>query len=150
MSIWDDPELQTDELTYFKFERIGDTAAGTIKEIKRHTFDDGKSAAQLALVGADGSEFIVTAGQTRLRAAMKELRPEPGDWISIRLTHIEKRPGGRTLKHFDVQATRNGVPLAPAPAPVGSDNVIDQAVLAALTDAQRQALLSSAPSAPPF
>jgi hypothetical protein len=145
MSIWDDPKLQPEEAAYFKFEKVGDTAAGVIKEITSHTFDDGKTAAQIVIVGGDGSEFTVTAGQLKLKAALAELRPEVGDHISIKLSQVERRQGGKTLKHFEVNATRNGAPLTP-PGAAG----FPPDPLAGLTDAQRQAILAAQSSEVPF
>lgn len=101
MSIWDDPELRTSS-DYVSFENIGDKVAGTIINIKPHRFDDGKVVPQL-LLDVNGEEKTVTAGQVRLKAALADKRPEPGDAIVIELTDIEKRAGGKTLKHFNVQ-----------------------------------------------
>jgi len=47
-------------------------------------------------------EIALTAGQVRLKAALAEQRPEVGDTLTVKLTEIEKRAGGKTLKHFDV------------------------------------------------
>lgn len=101
MSIWDDPELRVSN-EYVSFTEIGDSIAGTIINIRAHSFEDGKVVPQL-LIDVDGEEKTVTAGQVRLKAALAEKRPEPGDAITITLTDIEKRAGGKTLKHFDVQ-----------------------------------------------
>lgn len=101
MSIWDDPDLRMSS-DYVSFENVGDSVAGTIINVRAHRFDDGKVVPQL-LLDVDGEEKTVTAGQVRLKAALAEKRPEPGDLITITLTDIEKRAGGKTLKHFDVQ-----------------------------------------------
>ena len=101
MSIWDDPELRMSS-DYVSFENVGDSVAGTVINVRAHRFDDGKVVPQL-LLDVDGEEKTVTAGQVRLKAALAEKRPEPGDAISITLTEIEKRAGGKTLKHFDVK-----------------------------------------------
>lgn len=101
MSIWDDPELRMSS-DYVSFENVGDTVSGTVINVRAHRFDDGKVVPQLML-DVDGEERTVTAGQVRLKAALAEKRPEPGDAITITLTEIEKRAGGKTLKHFDVK-----------------------------------------------
>lgn len=101
MSIWDDPDLRMSS-DYVSFESVGDSVAGTIINIRAHRFDDGKVVPQL-LLDVDGEEKTVTAGQVRLKAALAQKRPEPGDLITITLSEIEKRAGGKTLKHFDVQ-----------------------------------------------
>lgn len=111
-SVWDDPELRVSD-DYVKFEQIGDTVTGTILSIRAHRFDDGKAVPQLLLDTASG-ERTVTAGQVRLKAALGEKRPEVGQVITITLSDIEKRSGGKTLKHFNVDI---GGAATPAPAP---------------------------------
>ena len=110
--IWDDPELKvTDE--YVKFETVGDGVSGKVLNISVHRWDDGTVCPQL-LLDVDGEEVMLTAGQTRLKRALAEQRPQVGDSIKATLTEIEKRAGGKTLKHFDV--TTGGT--APAAAAV--------------------------------
>lgn len=104
MSIWDDPELRTTS-TYIRFDQPGDTVTGRITSIQARRWDDGSVSPELHLEADDG-EVIVTAGQVRLKAALAEQRPEPGDTITITMTELEKRSGGKTLKHFDVTVDR--------------------------------------------
>lgn len=145
-SVWDDPELKQGG-EFFKLEAIGDTASGTIDAIRAHRFDDGKVVPQILLTTDDGEERTLTAGQVRLKAELAELRPEAGDHLSVKLVNIEKRAGGKTLKHFEVKVTpkgtANAAPAAPAPAAspiVDTSDAATQAALAALTPAQRAAL----------
>ena len=139
MSIWDDAEIRTGG-EFIKFDAIGDTVTGTITAIRKHTFDDGKAVPQLFL-DVDGEERTLTAGQVRLKAELAIQRPEVGDTLTVTLANVEKRAGGKTLKHFDVSVVRGGAtPAAPAPAaapPVAAPAITDQ-----LTDQQRQALAS--------
>lgn len=146
MSIWDNPELKVGG-DFVKFEKPGDTISGTISAIRAHKFDDGSVAPQVFLVTDDGEERTVTAGQIRLKTALAEQRPEAGDHISITFTQEEKRTGGKTLKHFDVQVTRgNGAAPAattatPAAAPAATpDPAALAAAMANLTPEQKQAL----------
>lgn len=113
-SVWDDPELAIAS-DYVKFENVGDSVAGKVIAVQVHRFDDGKVAPKLIIETDGGDEIAMTAGQIRLKAALAEQRPEPGDHITVTFTQEEKRPGGKTLKHFDVTVTRGG---RPAPAPV--------------------------------
>lgn len=117
MSIWDDPELKVND-DYVKFENVGDAASGLIISIRAHRFDDGKVVPQILIRDdADGEERTITAGQVRLKAELAEKRPEAGDHIRIALSSIEKRQGGKTLKHFDVAVTRgSSTPAAATPA----------------------------------
>jgi hypothetical protein len=122
-SIWDDPEVITTG-DYIRFENIGDTVTGAIVAVKKHTFDDGKVVPQIILDTDDG-EKIVTAGQIRLKAALAEKRPGVGDQLTITLSDVEKRAGGKTLKHFDVvvgpASVATPAPAAPAPAAPAAD-----------------------------
>jgi hypothetical protein len=104
-SVWDDPDLRTGG-AFVKFEKIGDRIAGTVTAVRRHRFDDGSVAAQVLLATDEGEEKTLTAGQVRLKAALAEQRPEAGDHITVTLTQIERRSGGKTLKHFDVVVKR--------------------------------------------
>jgi hypothetical protein len=115
MSIWDDPELHVND-EFQKFEKVGDSITGTILTVRAHRFDNNSVAPQLLLRLDDGEEKTVTAGQVRLKAKLAELRPEAGDRITITLTEIEKRAGGKELKHFDVHATPGGGTSTAAPA----------------------------------
>lgn len=109
---WSDPEMfQSGD--FVKFENVGDTVTGTITAVRKHMFDDGKIVPQIEVDTADGPKTI-TAGQIRLKAALAEKRPGVGDLLTITLSDIEKRAGGKTLKHFNV--TVGPVAATPAPA----------------------------------
>lgn len=146
-SVWDDPDLRVGG-EFVKFESVGDTIAGTINAIRAHRFDDGSVAPQILLTTDDGEERTVTAGQIRLKAELATQRPEPGDHVVITHTEVEKRSGGKTLKHFSVQVTRGGRPAAsttasaaPAAAPTAVvDPATAAAALANLTPEQKAAL----------
>lgn len=119
MSIWDEPEFR-DGGEYVKFENVGDTITGTIVAIRAMTWEDGTKSPQIIL-DCEGIERTVTAGQVRLKAALAEKRPEAGDFISITFTSLEKRSGGKTLKHFDVVVNAGVNPKAtPAAEPSNS------------------------------
>jgi hypothetical protein len=161
VSIWDDPDLQVND-DYVKFEKVGDSITGTILTVRAHRFDNNSVAPQLLLRLDDGEEKTITAGQVRLKAKLAELRPEAGDRITITLTEIEKRAGGKELKHFDVQvapgsghasAAAAGNPPTSAPvgdpapsvhAPTVPDSTSDAsslaAAIAALSEEQKKAL----------
>lgn len=111
LDIWNDPDLAVGG-EYVKFDNVGDTVTGVVRAIRKHVWDDGSVSPQL-LLDCDGEERTVTAGQVRLKVALAENRPQPGQTITITLSDIEKRSGGKTLKHFDVQV---GTPAAPKPA----------------------------------
>ena len=140
--IWDDPELSVVD-SYVKFENVGDAVSGTVLSISIHRWDDGSTCPQL-LLDVDGEEIMLTAGQTRLKRALAEQRPQVGDTISATLTEIEKRAGGKTLKHFDVEVTRGGAKPKPAAEPAEDDP------LASLTPEQRAAVAALAKNKTPF
>jgi hypothetical protein len=120
-AFWDDKEM-FDSGEFVKFENVGDTISGTITAIRKHMFDDGKVVPQISITTIDGVDRIVTAGQIRLKAALAEKRPGVGDLLTITLADIEKRSGGKTLKHFDVTVgpVAAAAPASPA-APAAAD-----------------------------
>lgn len=145
-SIWDNPEMKVGG-DFVKFENVGDSVSGKVISIGAHRWDDGSVSPQLLIqtseLDADGNavEKTVTAGQIRLKAALAEKRPEAGDYITIKFTQIEKRQGGKTLKHFDVDVQKGAGGFSSAPFG-GSSTVtgnaatdfsnVDPSVLAAL------------------
>jgi hypothetical protein len=144
VSVWDDPEIKAGG-DYIKFDNPGDTVSGTVTAIRAHRFDDGKVVPQVLLVTDDGEEKTMTAGPVRLKAELAEQRPEAGDHITVTFTEVEKRAGGKTLKHFDVKVTKGGAPAAasaatPAPAPAAVDRATLAAALGNLTPEQKAAL----------
>src|SRR5690606_2410057 len=153
MSIWDDPDMKVND-NFIKFEHVGDTITGDIITVRPHRFDDGSVAPQLLLTDVtDGDEKTVTAGQVRLKAALAQERPEAGDRITITLTQIEKRSGGKELKHFEVKVVRGGgvtqaggqtaaqsTPPQQSAAPAGPDPQALAAAVANLSDEQKRAL----------
>lgn len=152
MSVWDDPEIREGG-EFVKFETVGDTISGTITAVRSHRFDDGKVVPQILLTTDDGAEKTMTAGQVRLKAALAAERPEAGDHLTVTFTQIEKRAGGKTLKHFDVTVRRAGAPATPAatptPAPAanGVPAGVDPAVWAVLPPEQRNKVLAAMGSA---
>lgn len=150
-SIWDDPEIKASG-DFIKFENVGESVSGTVTAIRAHRFDDGKVVPQVLMVTDEGEEKTMTAGQVRLKAELAELRPEAGDHLKVTFRELEKRAGGKTMKHFDVVLTRANAaalpvevaPVTPAAAPVGIDPAVAAAALANLTPEQRAALGLSA------
>jgi hypothetical protein len=125
MSIWDDPDLKPAG-NYVTFETPGDQIVGTILAIRKHTFPDGKVAPELIIRKDDGEECTLTAGQVVLSRRLSELRPSEGDRLAVVFTNVEKRDGGKTLKHFDVQvanANPAAVAAQPQPAPTAQSLV---------------------------
>lgn len=130
--IWDDPDLQQND-DYVKFEKVGDSLKAVILKIGKKEWPDGKTDPQLLVRTKDG-ERTLTAGQARLKAQLVELRPQVGDGLSITLTKIEPRGGGKTLKHFDVQVIKPGQQAQaastppPAPEPVAAAPASDDGI----------------------
>lgn len=146
-NIWDDPELRSGG-DFVKLDNVGDRVSGTVSAIRKHRWDDGSVAPQVFLVTDDGEEKTLTAGQVRLKALLAEKQPGAGDHITVVLTDVEKRAGGKTLKHFSLDV-KPGTGEAPVPqaesaaAPANGDAPDPAAVAAALqnmTPEQRAAL----------
>jgi hypothetical protein len=140
-SVWDLPELRSGG-EFVRFDNIGDTITGRIEAIRAHKWDDGSVSPQILLTTDDGEERTVTAGQVRLKAALAEQRPEAGDRITITLSQVEKRSGGKTLKHFDVKVARGAEEASSAVAGGNTDDAkaTAAAALSNLTPEQRKAL----------
>jgi hypothetical protein len=147
-SVWDDPDLRVGG-EFVKFENVGDTVSGTVNAVRAHRFDDGSVAPQILVTTDEGEERTITAGQVRLKTELATQRPEPGDHIKVTFTEVEKRSGGKTLKHFTVEVNRGGAPAAattpaPAAAPATTAGQVDPAAAAAalanLTPEQKAAL----------
>jgi len=115
-SIWDDPDFKPSDSEFVKFTNVGDSVAGHITSIGRKTWDDGSVSPQLDITDDQGEDKILTAGQVRLKLALAEQRPEIGDHLSVTLTEVQRRPGGKTLKVFDVTVIRGGKAKAAAGA----------------------------------
>lgn len=136
MSIWDDPELQVSD-DYVKFENPGDSITGTITAIRIHRFDD-KAVPQVIVRTPEGRDRTITGGQARLKALLAEKRPEVGDTITVTMTHVEKRTGGKTLKHFELEVGKTGTaPAAPVTAP--ADDAAAKLAASGLTAEQIEA-----------
>lgn len=143
-SVWDSPAAQVGG-DFTTFTQPGDTISGKIVEVRLGTDFAGNPAPELVIDTAEG-EKIVTAGQVRLKVALAEARPAVGDAITITMTQLENRPGGRTLKHFQVEVngTKAESPAATQAAPAASAPVgqtpEQAAALANLTPEQKAAL----------
>lgn len=125
MSVWDDPAIKAND-DYVKFENPGDKVVGTILDISVHTFPDGKKAPKLVIREDDGDERVLTAGQTMLLRRLGELRPDVGDRIAVVFERVERRDGGKTMKHFQVEVARQGAPAGDtvaAPAALAASGV---------------------------
>lgn len=100
---------------FWTWENPGEFLAG---DIISKTIDEdfnGKPAPCLGIRQDDGTEVLLTAGQAQLKAKLLEAKPAVGDRIKITFTQVEKRGGGKTLKHFEVQLKSGGAksPVAP-------------------------------------
>lgn len=150
--VWDDPELGGDEPTYLKLDRIGDGIEGTITAVETKVWDDDTRCPQLTILPPDNAEddpVVWTAGQTQAIRQLKTLRPKVGDYIKVRLDDIEKRRGGKTLKHISVDVTpgRRATPTQAEPvstpgAGAGAPAGIDPVTWAGLPSERRAAILT--------
>lgn len=116
MSIYDDPDLVVSN-EYIKFEEVGTEVTGDVISVGKHTWENGDKCIKLVIRDDDGTDRTLTAGQMKLAEKLKELRPDAGDRIRIKFTEIEKRPGGKTMKHFDVDVKAGGAKGTASSAP---------------------------------
>jgi len=119
-NIWDDPSLASGD--YVKFVDPGDKIVGRIVALSIHQWEDGKPPCPKLTILEDGETEpkILTAGQAQLKSKLAELRPAVGDRIGIVFREVEKRPGGKTLKLFDVEVGPSTTPAAPVGVPATS------------------------------
>jgi hypothetical protein len=99
---WDDPELKkaAEGGDYIKFISAGDTAAGTVKTMKKRDFE-GRTAVEVEF----DDDRKVTFGQVLMLRELFALQPEPGEFLSVTLADVEKK-GAKTLKLFKGSVTR--------------------------------------------
>lgn len=99
---------------YVKFEEIGDSIIGTIKDIREGQTFNGNPCPELLLTDDAGEDHIVTAGQVMLRSTLAEKSPQVGDKVRIVFSGVgEAQPGKTAPKLFQVDVKRGA-----APAPV--------------------------------
>jgi len=148
MSVWDDPDLRGGG-DFVKLEQVGDTIEGTIIAVRTHQFDDGSKVPQLLIARPDGVEVTWSAGQIQAKRKLAELRPEAGDYLKVTYEHEERRSGGKTLKHLDVEVRRGNGKPATAPPKAGTGGAgsepppaVDPAAWAALDKTAQDAILA--------
>jgi hypothetical protein len=145
MSIWDDPDLKGDDVTYIRLDKQGDGFEGEILSVGTQTFDDGGKVPQLVVRKPDGSEVTWSAGQTQSKRKLAELRPEAGDYIKVTLTQVEKRSGGKTLKHIDIDVREGKGTTHPADRPASGAGAapsgVDAAAWASMEPDKRAGLM---------
>lgn len=105
---------------FVKFENVGDQVVGIIKDIREGKDYAGNPCPEIILeVNAEGDEKTVTAGQVRLKAALKETAPKVGDKVRIIYSGQtpNAQPGRAPAKEFtiDVQAGPHQL-VSPGPA----------------------------------
>jgi hypothetical protein len=105
---WSNPDLQRAN-NFITFEAPGDMCRGVVTALRTQTFIDNgvtKVSPQIDLDTDDGPRTL-TAGQTRLQLLLLEHRPQIGDVVTITMTGVQRRPGGKTLKEFEVTVQRS-------------------------------------------
>lgn len=120
-SVWDDPDLRAGG-EFVKLENKGDKIGGSILAVRAHRFDDGSVVPQIIYtdkIGGTGEEKTWTAGQIQAKRKLAELRPEAGDDFVAELTDVERRSGGKTLKHIEIQVWRGGKKKTEPQRPAG-------------------------------
>jgi len=110
---------------FVQWEEVGQSLVGDIisKGVSKD-FNDNP-APELGIRQDDGTEVLVTAGQAQLKAKLLEARPNVGDRIKITFTQLEKRGGGKTLKHFDVVIKTGGAKSKVEPEPAAAADAAD-------------------------
>lgn len=106
---------------YIKFENVGDSVAGIIKEVREGKDFNSNPCPELVLETAEGEEKTVTAGQVLLKSALAEQAPNALDAVKITYSGIGKaQPGKAPAKEFTVEVKRGPFDLK-NPAVTNSD-----------------------------
>ena len=113
-SIWDDPNIVGSDGAYVKWETPGDCVTGDLISVGQGEDMQGGACPQLVIREDDGLERILTASQAQLKSKLRKHRPNAGDRIKILFERVEKRDGGKTLKHFEVSVVAGGAKGTPA------------------------------------
>lgn len=115
---WNDPSVKPGGSEYMRFEKVGDSIEGTVAKLGKRVFNEGTADERIAveLTFVEEDVPVLTAGQVLLMRALYEFKPEPGDWVKVTLSGIERK-GNKTLKLFAVDVKRQD----------GSTQSVDQA-----------------------
>lgn len=120
--IWDDPELAAAMAggEYAKWENIGDSVVGTFLSVDAKAGEDfNGNSCPLATVETDDGEIVkLTLSLWKLKTALYEAKPRPGDRVAISFTGTEapKTKGHSPTKLFEVEVKRSEVVAAEKPA----------------------------------
>lgn len=88
---------------YVKFENVGDSVIGVIKQVREGADFKGNPCPELVLEDDEGNERTVSAGQVMLKAALAEKRPSEGDRVRIVYSEVgDAKPGKAPAKLFTV------------------------------------------------
>lgn len=109
---------------YAKWTEPGDNVKGTVVDVGIGQDLNGNDAPQI-IVETEAGTVTITASQAQLRAKLLDARPNVGDTIAVMFTGEEKRPGGKTLKEFDVAVKAGNGKAAPAAATAGKPSASD-------------------------
>jgi hypothetical protein len=100
---------------FVKFENVGDTVTGILKEVREGRDFNGNPCPLLVIEVESGDEKTLTAGQVLLKQALAEQRPQAGDKIRITYSGIgEAKPGKAPAKQFIVQVLKGPFELQSA------------------------------------
>lgn len=106
---------------FTKFDKIGDSIAGTIMAIRVGTDFKGAPCPEL-IIRTDSGDKTVTAGQAKLKPELARLKPRVGDRIAIVYSaNSEGKPGQNPAKLFDVKVERADTAAAGAGQPSASE-----------------------------
>lgn len=120
--IWDDPELASAMAggAFMKWENVGDSVVGTFLSIDAKGGEDFKgNVCPLATVERDDGEIVkLTLSQWKLKNALWDARPRPGDRVAIVFTGEEPptTKGHSPTKLFEVEVKRSEVVAAEKPS----------------------------------
>lgn len=118
MSEWDNAPAAPTGGNYAKWENVGDSVVGLVThvDVSGATTVKGEPC-PLVIVALDSGDTVsISCSQAQLWAKMLDARPEVGDRLAVKLSGVDSRPNGHTLKEFDVEVKSAAAKAAEAPA----------------------------------
>ena len=96
--------------SFAKFDVAGTEYEGLVIDINGDGTDfNGNKCPQVVLDRGEAGHLTITCGQAQLWsktvAAVDSGELRVGVWAKFAHTHVEKRTGGKTLKHFDIKVS---------------------------------------------
>jgi hypothetical protein len=96
-SPWDSPEARPKSGKFVKFQRVGDSAEGTVVSVSLRTFSPGEEDERTVPVIELAGGQSITCSARLLHELMFELQPQVGEHVSVTFVGTDEGNYGRKL-----------------------------------------------------